>query len=50
MKSFNFVDFEKIRKIQKKLSLYGVYGLRNDIMLENEIEMNQSNKTQNNIE
>jgi hypothetical protein len=43
LKAFDFVNFEKIRETSKKLSLYGIYGLHNDVMLENDLDMNADN-------
>ena len=36
LKTFNFVDFNKIRKNARMLSLFGVYGLKNDLMIDDE--------------
>ena len=36
MKAFDFVDYNKIKKDAKNLSLYGIYGLANDIMIHDE--------------
>ena len=36
MKTFSFVDFNKIRQATRMLSLYGIYGLKNDMMIDDE--------------
>ena len=36
MNTFSFVDFNKNRKNARLLSLYGVYGLKNDMMIDDE--------------
>jgi len=36
LNTFSFVDFNKNRKNARLLSLYGVYGLKNDIMIDDD--------------
>ena len=50
LKTFNFVDFNKIRQNSRMLSLYGLYGLRNDIMIDDEKNIKGKSNLQNVIE
>lgn len=50
MKTFSFVDFEKIRQASRMLSLYGIYGLKNDIMIDDEKHIVGKNNLQDVIQ
>lgn len=41
MKSFKFVDFKKIKQTSKMLTIKGIYGLRNDLMIEDDINLKE---------
>ena len=50
MNAFEFVDFNKIKRIQGKLSLLGMYGLKQDCIIEDQDNLKISNNIKKVIE